>query len=78
MQALAVRAFHVLKLNIYSRADFLLDEAGSLYCLEVNTLPGMTQASLLPKEAMAAGIEYGDLCEWIIEKSLEERYGITK
>ncbi len=77
MKALAVRAFHVLKLNVYSRADFLLDDGGNLFCLEVNTLPGMTPASLLPKEAKAAGIAYGDLCEWIIRKSLEERYGVT-
>lgn len=74
MKALTVRAFHALKLNVYSRADFLLDDAGNLYCLEVNTLPGMTAASLLPKEAQAVGIEYGDLCELIIQKSLEARY----
>lgn len=74
MQSLTVRAFHALKLNVYSRADFLLDEHGNLYCLEVNTLPGMTAASLLPKEAKVAGIEYGDLCELIIQKSLEARY----
>lgn len=74
MQALTVRAFHALKLNVYSRADFLLDANNNLYCLEVNTLPGMTAASLLPKEANAAGIEYGDLCELIIHKSLEARY----
>lgn len=74
MKALTVRAFHALKLNVYSRADFLLDKNGNLYCLEVNTLPGMTAASLLPKEANAAGIAYGDLCELIIRKSLEARY----
>lgn len=74
MKALTVRAFHALKLNVYSRADFLLDENGNLYCLEVNTLPGMTAASLLPKEANAAGVAYGDLCELIIRKSLEARY----
>lgn len=74
MQELTVRAFHALKLNVYSRADFLLDEAGNLYCLEMNTLPGMTAASLLPKEAKAAGIEYNELCELIIRKSLEARY----
>ena len=68
------KAFRALKLNVYSRADFLLDEKGNLYCLEMNTLPGMTAASLLPKEAKAAGIEYGDLCELIIKKSLEARY----
>ena len=74
MQEQTVRAFHVLKLNVYSRADFLLDADNNLYCLEVNTLPGMTEASLLPKEAKAVGIEYGDLCEMIIQKSLEARY----
>ena len=74
MRDLTVRAFHALKLNVYSRADFLLDDKGNLYCLEMNTLPGMTAASLLPKEAKAIGIEYGDLCELIIKKSLEARY----
>ena len=74
MMELTVKAFHALKLNVYSRADFLLDDDGNLYCLEMNTLPGMTAASLLPKEAKAVGIEYGDLCELIIQKSLEARY----
>ena len=74
MKALAVRAYHALKLSVYSRADFLLDAEGNLYCLEMNTLPGMTSGSLLPKEAKAAGIEYGDLCELILKKSLETRY----
>ncbi len=63
-------AFKALKLDVYSRADFLLDEKGDIYCLEMNTLPGMTSASLLPKEAKAVGIEYAELCELIIEKSL--------
>ena len=74
MKKLTVKAYHALKLNVYSRADFLLDAEGNLYCLEMNTLPGMTAASLLPKEAQAIGIEYGDLCELIIRKSMEARY----
>lgn len=74
MMELTVKAFQALKLNVYSRADFLLDGEGNLYCLEMNTLPGMTAASLLPKEAKTAGIEYGDLCEMIIEKSIAARY----
>lgn len=73
MQELTVRAFRALKLSVYSRADFILDESGRLYCLEMNTLPGMTAASLLPKEARAAGMEYGELCEQIIQKSLAAR-----
>lgn len=75
MQAATELAFKALKLDVYSRADFLLDEKGDIYCLEVNTLPGMTAASLLPKEAKAAGISYSELCEWIISKSLERYQG---
>ena len=70
-----MNAFKALKLDVYSRADFLLDAKGDIYCLEMNTLPGMTSASLLPKEAKAAGIEYGELCELIIEKSLARYNG---
>lgn len=70
MQRATELAFKSLKLDIYSRADFLLDQNGDIYCLEVNTLPGMTATSLLPQEAKAAGIEYGELCELIIDKSL--------
>ena len=58
----------------YARADFLLTEDGNIYCLEYNSLPGMTAASLLPKEAKAAGIEFGELCELLIEKSMDARY----
>ena len=72
MQEATEKAFAALKLDVYSRADFLLTEDGEIYCLEVNSLPGMTSASLLPKEAQAAGISYGDLCELIIQKSLEK------
>ena len=71
MQRATELAFRALKLDVYSRADFLLDADNNIYCLEINTLPGMTSASLLPKEAKAAGIEYSDLCELIIAKSLE-------
>lgn len=74
MKELTRMAYHALKLDVYSRADFLLDADGNLYCLEMNTLPGMTAASLLPKEALAEEIAYGDLCELIIRKSLEARY----
>ena len=47
-------------------------ENGDMYCLEANTLPGMTPTSLLPQEANAIGISYGDLCELLIEISLRE------
>ena len=71
MQRATELAFKSLKLEVYSRADFLCDDNNDIYCLEVNTLPGMTATSLLPQEAAAAGICYADLCELIIAKSLE-------
>ena len=67
----AEKVFSALKLEVYSRMDFIVMEDGSLRCLEANTLPGMTPASLLPKEAAAAGISYPDLCETILRLSLE-------
>lgn len=71
MQAYAVRVFNELKLSTYARMDFLLDEEDNMYCLEANTLPGMTPTSLLPQEALVVGVDYGDLCEQIIGKSME-------
>lgn len=65
MQAYALRAFRVLKLRGYARIDFILSRE-QLYCLEANTLPGMTATSLLPKAAAAAGIDYPELCERIV------------
>ncbi len=62
---LGLAAHEALKLGGYSRVDFRLTPAGELFCLEVNTLPGMTATSLLPQSARAAGIEFPDLCERI-------------
>lgn len=72
MQDYAVQVFRELKLDTYGRIDFLLDDNDQMFCLEANTLPGMTPTSLLPQEALAVGIEYGELCEQIIGKSLEK------
>ena len=47
--------------------DFLLDDNGHIYCLEANTLPGMTPTSLLPQEAKEAGMDFAALCERLIE-----------
>ncbi|MDO4473286.1 MAG: D-alanine--D-alanine ligase [Eubacteriales bacterium] len=75
IQAAGEKAFAALRLDVYSRADFIVDNhTGEFYCLEVNSLPGMTSASLLPKAAKAAGYEYGEFCELIIRKSIEARY----
>ena len=68
-----LKLYHKLGLSVYSRADFLLTADGKAYCLEINTLPGMTPTSLIPQEAAAVGISYGELCEKIIELSLKER-----
>jgi D-alanine-D-alanine ligase len=64
-QRLGVEAHRALKLSGYSRADFRLTPDGRLFCLEVNTLPGMTATSLLPQSAKAAGIEFATLCDRI-------------
>ena len=68
-----LKLYHGLGLSAYARADFILDEEGRAWCLEINTLPGMTSASLLPKEAAAVGMSYEDLCERIVEESLRVR-----
>ena len=49
----------------------MLSESEQIYCLEANTLPGMTPTSLLPQEAQAVGVEFEDLCEQLIEISLK-------
>ena len=71
MQQHAQKAFRVLRLKNYARMDFMMDEKGNIFCLEANTLPGMTPTSLLPQEAAAAGISFGQLCEKIIKAALE-------
>ena len=65
--------FETLGLSVYSRADFIVDEAGTPWFLEINTLPGMTPTSLVPQEAAAVGISYEELCETIVRASLEAR-----
>ena len=65
----ALEANRALGLRIYSRADFILDSEGRAWCLEVNTLPGMTPSSLIPKAAAVEGMSYAQLCERIVELS---------
>ena len=70
VQRLAEAAGAALKIDAYYRVDLLWDtEADGLYCLEANTLPGMTPTSLIPQMAAAEGMSYGQLCEKIIEVS---------
>lgn len=66
---LALKLHRTLGLEVYSRTDFILDGEGRFWCLEVNSLPGMTSASLVPKEAAAVGMTYNQLCEEIVQRS---------
>lgn len=66
VQRLGLLAHRALKCTGYSRVDFRLTPEGSVFCLEVNTLPGMTATSLLPQSAAASGIEFAELCERIV------------
>lgn len=69
-QAAALRAHRALGVEVYSRVDVMLDDMDNPWVLEVNTIPGMTETSLLPKSAAAAGITYPALCARIVQLSL--------
>ena len=73
IQAEAVKAYEALGICTYARMDFIMNEDNEVFCLEANTLPGMTPTSLIPQEAAAVGISYGELCEKIIEISLKRQ-----
>lgn len=67
------KVFTALRLSGYARIDYILDENGVFWCLEANTLPGMTPTSLLPQEAAAVGIGYDELCETLILSAINKR-----
>jgi D-alanine-D-alanine ligase len=69
IQELALRAFRALGLRVYSRVDVILSRTGEPFVLEINTIPGMTEVSLLPEAAAVAGISYVDLCRRVIALS---------
>jgi D-alanine-D-alanine ligase len=73
VQALSLAAFRALKLSGYARIDFRLGDDGVFYCLEANTLPGMTELSLIPQAAVAAGMEFPALCQRIVELACSGR-----
>jgi D-alanine-D-alanine ligase len=73
VEAAALAAHRALELEIYSRVDVILDPDRGPQVLEVNTIPGMTETSLLPEAAAAAGISMSQLCEFIVQLSLERR-----
>ena len=72
MQYYAERAAEVIGLDTYSRMDFLMDADENLFCLEANTLPGMTPTSLIPQEAAVLGMDYPTLCEELIRVSMKK------
>lgn len=72
MQKIAEDACDAIGCTPYARADIMMDEKGNMYCLEVNTLPGMTATSLVPQEAMAIGVDFPTLCDMLVRLSLEK------
>jgi D-alanine-D-alanine ligase len=73
LQEYALRAHRVLKLGAYSRIDFRRDAGGGFWCLEANSLPGMTATSLLPQAARVAGIGFPELLERICRAAVRPR-----
>ena len=73
IQETCVKAYHALRLTSYGRIDLMMDKDQNIYCLEANTLPGMTPTSLLPQEAAAKGIDFPSLCEKLIDVSVRDR-----
>ena len=71
MQRYAEAGFRLLRIDGYGRLDFLMEADGTMYCLEANTLPGMTPISLLPQEAAQAGMDFPELCEELIRISMK-------
>ncbi len=73
VQRLAERVSTALMIDVYCRGDFLMDnESGEIYCLEANTLPGMTPTSLIPQMGSVQGLDFGEICEQIIRLSMEK------
>ncbi len=72
IQETAVKTHKVLECHGMSRTDFMLEEDGTFWVLETNTIPGMTETSLLPDAARAAGIEFPELCSILIDSALEK------
>ena len=71
MQRIAEEVYRALRMKNYARMDFMMSTEGEIYCLEANTLPGMTPTSLLPQEAAAVGISFEQLCEKILQYAVK-------
>lgn len=75
MKQMAEQGYRALYLDAYGRLDFLMDLHGNIFCLEANTLPGMTPTSLMPQETATLGVDYATLCEKLIQVSLKKYIG---
>lgn len=73
LQGISVNTFRSLKCKTFGRVDFRVGADGTPYCLEVNTIPGMTETSLVPKAAAAAGIPFKELVDRIVQLSMQGR-----
>lgn len=71
MQDIAERVFRALRLKSYARMDFMMSDEEEIFCLEANTLPGMTPTSLIPQEAAAIGIDFAGLCQKILDYAVD-------
>ncbi|MGN0299769.1 MAG: D-alanine--D-alanine ligase [Lachnospiraceae bacterium] len=72
MMSYAERGYRALRIECYARLDFLMNDEGKLFCLEANTLPGMTPTSLVPQEAAAMGINFNDLVEKMLRSAINK------
>lgn len=75
LQSMALAVHRLLRLEHFSRADFMVDGQGTIWCLEANALPGLTRNSLVPKAAAAAGIGFPELCERICRLGQQRHRG---
>ena len=78
MGKMLMKVVNTLNLYTYSRADFIIDSEGKIWFIEINSLPGMTQTSLVPQEAQAIGINFVDLCQTIVKYGVNRSVGLDK
>ena len=77
VQKTALNAYFALGCSVFARVDMMLNKKNQCFVLEVNTIPGFTETSLLPKAAKTEGIGFGELCSRIVELSLDKHLRIT-
>ena len=78
MGRMLMKVVSVLGLYTYSRADFIIDNDGKIWFIEINSLPGMTSTSLVPQEAKAIGIDFVNLCQIMVNDGVKRKVGINK